>query len=280
MTGVRIVTDSSCDLTQQEADDLGIEVVPLSIRIAGDEYTDRRDLSVEDFYKKMAASDALPETAAPAPGAFEQAFRNAAESGADGIVCLNLSSQLSATMQSALTAARTFGDVPVRVMDSRSITSGLGTQVLLAARAAADGADLDAVVALIEGLIPRTRVYGALNTLDNLKKGGRIGGAKALLGSVLSIKPLVDISTGAVEEAGKARTRRKAFQWLYDRIRADGAVEELAIMHAEAGDIDDLLALLSADGGSGPTRVGKIGPVIGTHGGAELVGATWLVPGR
>jgi DegV family protein with EDD domain len=279
MAGVRIVTDSSCDLTEQDTDELGIEIVPLSIRFGSEEYTDGRDLSVEDFYKKMAATDALPETAAPAPGAFEQAFRNAAEGGADGILCLNLSSQLSATMQSAQNAAKAFDAIPVRVMDSRSITSGLGTQVLLAARAAAEGADLDAVTALVESLIPRTRVFGALNTLDNLKKGGRIGGAKALMGSVLSIKPLVDISTGAVEEAGKARTRRKAFQWLIDRIRADGAVEELAIMHGEARDIGDLLDLLAADHPVDSIRVGKIGPVIGTHGGAELVGATWLVPG-
>jgi DegV family protein with EDD domain len=280
MAGVRIVTDSSCDLTEQDTDELGIEIVPLSIRFGAEEYTDGRDLSVEDFYKKMAATEALPETAAPAPGAFEQAFRNAAEGGADGILCLNLSSQLSATMQSAQNAAKAFDAIPVRVMDSRSITSGLGTQVLLAARAAAGGADLDEVTALVEGLIPRTRVFGALNTLENLKKGGRIGGAKALMGSVLSIKPLVDISSGAVEEAGKARTRRKAFQWLLDRIRADGAVEELAIMHGEARDIGDLLDLLAPDHPADTIRVGKIGPVIGTHGGAELVGATWLVPGQ
>src|SRR4051794_36518407 len=158
MAGVHIVTDSSCDLTEQEAEELGIGIVPLSIRFGSEEYTDGRDLSVEDFYKKMAATEQLPETAAPSPGAFEQAFRNAAEGGADGIVCLNLSSLLSATMQSAQTAAKGFDAVPVRVLDSRSITSGLGTQARLAARAAADGADLDAVVALIGDLIPRTRV--------------------------------------------------------------------------------------------------------------------------
>jgi DegV family protein with EDD domain len=280
MAGVRIVTDSSCDLTQQEADELGVEIVPLSIRFGSEEYTDRRDLSVDDFYKKMATSDELPETAAPSPGAFEQAFRNAIAGGADGILCLNLSSQLSATMQSAQNAAQSVGDVPIRVVDSRTITSGLGTQVMLAAKAAADGADLDAVTALVEDLITRTRVFGTLNTLENLKKGGRIGGAKALLGSVLSIKPIVDISTGAVEEAGKARTRRKAFQSLRDRIRADGAVEHLAIVHGLAADIDDFLEMLHADFAADTIRVGVIGPVIGTHGGAEVVGATWLVPAR
>jgi DegV family protein with EDD domain len=277
MAGVRIVTDSSCDLSQQEADDLGIEIVPLSIRFGADEYTDRRDLSVEDFYKKMAANDKLPETAAPAPGAFEQAFRNAAGGGADGIVCINLSSQLSATMQSAQTAVKAFEDIPVRVVDSGSITSGLGTQVLLAAKAAADGASVEDVVALVEQLRARTRVFGTLDSLENLKKGGRIGGAKALIGSVLSIKPVLDMSDGTVEEAGKARTRRKAFQWLRERVAADGAVEHLAVVHGEAGDVDDMVSLL-APAVDGEIRVGKIGPVIGTHTGAGTVGVTWLVP--
>jgi DegV family protein with EDD domain len=281
MAGVRIVTDSSCDLTQQEADELGVAVVPLSIRFGSDEYTDRRDLSVSEFYKKMAANEALPETAAPSPGSFEEAFRQQADSGATGIVCVTISSQLSATLQSAQAAAKSVSsDLPVRVVDSRSITSGLGTQVILAARAAADGADLDAVSTLLDDAIARTRVFGVLNTLDNLKKGGRIGGAKALLGSILAIKPIVDISTGAVEEAGKARTRRKAFQWMRDRIRQDGAVEHLAVMDGEATDAQELLDLLVGDFPAGSIRTGKIGPVIGTHGGPAVVGATWLVPAR
>jgi DegV family protein with EDD domain len=281
MAGIRIVTDSSCDLTQQEADDLGVAVVPLSIRFGSDEYTDRRDLSVSEFYKKMAVNDALPETAAPSPGSFEEAFRQQADAGADGIVCVTISSQLSATLQSAQAAAKSVSsDLPVRVVDSRSITSGLGTQVILAARAAAHGGDLDAVCALLDDAIARTRVFGTLNTLDNLKKGGRIGGAKALLGSILAIKPIVDISSGAVEEAGKARTRRKAFQWMRDRIRQDGAVEHLAVMDGEADDAQDLLDLLVGDFPAGSIRTGKIGPVIGTHGGPAVVGATWLVPAR
>src|SRR6476620_10064704 len=124
----------------------------------------------------MAASDTLPETAAPAPGAFEETFTAFAAGGADGIVCLNISSALSATMQSAMTAAKSLeGEVDVRVIDSKTITYGLGNQVELAAAAAADGASLDEVVALIDGLKRRTRVIGALNTLAHLQKGGRIG---------------------------------------------------------------------------------------------------------
>jgi DegV family protein with EDD domain len=182
-------------------------------------------------------------------------------------------------MQSAQNAARSIGDdFPVEVIDSRSITSGLGTIVLEAARLAETGADAGAVRKLVDDLIPRTRVFGALHTLENLKKGGRIGGARAMLGSMLSIKPIIDISTGVVEEAAKARTRTKSLVWLYDRMKADGAIEHVAIHHGDAQDIEDFLTLISPDFPRERIRLGKIGAVIGTHGGPEIIGATWVTP--
>lgn len=276
---VRIVTDSSCDLTDAEVAAHGIEVVPLSIRFGEQEFEDRSELSVEAFYEKLAASSVLPETAAPAPGKFEAAFRRHAAAGADAVVCINLSAGLSATMQSAQNAAMAIGsDLDVRVLDSRSITSGLGTQVLLAAEAAAGGASVDDVVAYVEGLAERTHVFGALDTLDNLKKGGRIGGAQALLGSLLAIKPILDISSGTVEEAGKARTRRKALEVLRDRVAAAGSIEQLCVTHGFAPDLEDMLALLDPVYPRDKIRVGNIGPVIGTHGGPRVMGVTWLAP--
>jgi DegV family protein with EDD domain len=276
---VRIVTDSSCDLTDEEVAAHGIEVVPLSIRFGDEELEDRTELSVEAFYDKLAASAVLPETAAPAPGKFEAAFRRQAAAGADAVVCINLSSDLSATMQSAQNAAKAVADdLDVRVVDSHSITSGLGTQVLLAAEAAAGGATADEVVALVEDLAARTHVVGALDTLDNLKKGGRIGGAQALLGSLLSIKPIVDISTGKVEEAGKARTRKKALEVLRDKVAAAGAVEHLCVTHGLAPEVDDVLELLAPLYARDQIRVGLIGPVIGTHGGPRVMGVTWVAP--
>lgn len=276
---VRIVTDSSCDLTDEEVASRGIEVVPLSIRFGDDEFEDRTELTVEAFYEKLAAASVLPETAAPAPGKFEAAFRRQAAAGADGIVCINLSAGLSATMQSAQNAAQAVrDDLDVRVIDSRSITSGLGSQVLVAAQAAADGASLDDVAALVEGLAKRTHVFGALDTLDNLKKGGRIGGAQAILGSLLSIKPLLDISSGTVEEAGKPRTRRKALEMLRDKVFEHGEVEHLCVTHGFAPDVDDLLDLLAPRFARDQIRVGHIGPVIGTHGGPRVMGVTWVDP--
>jgi DegV family protein with EDD domain len=279
---VRIVTDSSCDLDATEADELGVEIVPLSIRFGSDEYTDRVQLSVEDFYAKMAASQVLPETAAPSPGAFETAFRRQIDAGADTVVCVNLSSGLSATMQAAENAATAVEEstpgVKVHVLDSQSITAGLGTMVRAAARAAADGADADEVGKIVTDMVSRTRVVGTLDTLENLKKGGRIGGAKALVGSLLSIKPLIHFEDGVVAEAGRARTRRKALEWVRDQVWQQPEVEHLVVIHSMAPDIDDLLQLLAPRYPSDQVTVTTIGAVIGTHGGARMLGATWVDP--
>ncbi|HZA78684.1 MAG TPA: DegV family protein [Acidimicrobiales bacterium] len=277
---VRIVTDSAADLDAAESKELGVEVVPLSIRFGSTEYTDGVDLSVEQFYDKLSSSQELPETAAPSPGAFEAAFRRQAEAGADAVVCINLSSGLSATMQAAQNGAKALeGELDVRVVDSRSITSGLGSQVRRAAQAAAGGADADAVESLVRGLSSRTHVIGALDTLDNLRKGGRIGGAQAALGSLLAIKPLLDISTGEVEEAGRARTRRKALHALRDKVFERTAVEDLTLAHGMAPDLDEMRELLSPRYPADQIRVTTIGATIGTHAGPRVMGVTWIDPG-
>ncbi len=275
MSNVRIVTDSACDLTDAEVDALGVEVVPLSIRFGNDEYTDRTELSVEAFYKLLAESDELPETSAPAPGAFNEAFTRMADSGADEIICLNLSSALSATMQSAQTAASEFTGPKVHVVDSASITAGLGSMVSAAAEAATNGDDAQTILASIEDMKSRTHVFGALDTLDNLKKGGRIGGAQALLGGLLSIKPIIDISTGEVEELAKQRTRKKALLWLRDKLLSYGEVERLAVMHGMAPDVDDFIALLEPHVDMAQVRISPIGAVIGTHGGPRVMGVAF-----
>jgi DegV family protein with EDD domain len=279
MPGVRIVTDSACDIPAAQAGEHGIEVVPLTIRFGDEEFTDGVTLSIEEFYRRLASSPTLPETSAPSVGAFEEAFRRQADQGADAIVCINLSSGLSATMQSAQNAAKALeGDTDVRVIDSRSLTSGLGSQVLAAARAAADSATVDDVVALVEDMVPRTHVFGALDTLDNLKKGGRIGGAQALLGTLLSIKPILDVSSGTVEEASKQRTRKKSLIWLRDKVFEQPGVENLAVMHGQAPDIDEFLDLLAPRYPRDTITVGLIGPTIGTHGGPRVMGVTFQSP--
>ncbi|MDE0749472.1 MAG: DegV family protein [Acidimicrobiales bacterium] len=269
---VRIVTDSACDLTDDEVASYGIEIVPLSIRFGDEELIDREQLSITEFYARMATSEHLPQTAAPSPGQFDQAFRRALDGGADQVVCVNLSRKVSATMEAAEAGARNI-DGDIRVLDSGSVTCGLGTIVLAAAQAASDGASADEITAVVADLSDRTRVYAVLDTLENLKKGGRIGNAKALLGSMLSIKPLLDFSSGEVEEAGKQRTRKKALEWLRSTVtdNADN-IDRLAIAHAMADDIDAFVAQVAADTGRNDIRVDVVGPVVASHGGPGLVG--------
>ena len=280
MSSVRIVTDSACDLPAVIADELGIEIVPLSIRFGEEEFIDREQLSVAEFWSRCVNASELPETAAPAPGQFEAVYRSLAAEGATGIVVVSLSGALSATIQSAELAARSIADdtsvdVDVRIVDSRSVTMGIGTIALACARAARDGADLDEVERLATDLAQRTRVIGALDTLENLKKGGRIGNAKALLATALSIKPIIEVVDGVVEQGGKQRTRTKALKHLVDKVTAyEGRIENLAVLHADCSDVDVFVDMLR-EHYDHEIVVGEIGPVIGSHGGRGTIGVAF-----
>src|SRR3989442_10123941 len=175
MPGVRVVTDSACDLPNDLAVELDIDIVPLTIRFGDDEFVDRRDLSPKQFWARCATSPVLRETAAPSSGAFEEAFRAAKAGGAEGVVCINLSSKLSATHQAAQMAASALeGELPVRVIDSLSVTMGLGNIAISAARLAAAGKSIDDVAGGAEGPGHRTRVRGTSGNPANLKKAGRM----------------------------------------------------------------------------------------------------------
>ena len=282
MSPVRIVTDSSSDLTDEQVAKYGITVVPLTVRFGDEEFVDRRDLTPQTFWAKVAASATLPETAAPSPGAFEAAFRQAADDGCEAVVCVNLSSKLSATYSVAVLAARAVADViDVRVIDSLSITSGLGSMAEAAAARAAEGASVEEVAAVIAARIGKTKVIAAIDTLDNLKKGGRIGGAQAFLGSLLSIKPLIDVSSGIVVEAGKQRTRAKALAALADIAKADlakyGSLTDLSLRHGDATDVGVMVDLLGTHFPRQSISIGQIGAIIGAHSGPRVMGLTYLV---
>lgn len=275
---VRIVTDSSCDLPAELVAQHGIGVVPLSIRFGDEELIDREQLTVEEFWQRCAASDDLPSTAAPAPGQFEQVFRSMAAEGATDIVVISLSGALSATIQSAELAAREVeSTVQVHVVDSRSVTMGLGTMVLAAAEAAEAGRSAVDIVADVTDMAARTRVIGALDTLENLRKGGRIGGAKAMLATALSIKPIIEVIDGVVEQAGKQRTRSRALAFIAEQVAADAdRIEGLAVLHAECADVDAFVSMIRAAAPTvGEIVVGRIGPVIGTHAGMGTIGVAY-----
>ncbi len=273
MSPIRVVTDSAADLTTELAEANDVVVVPLSIRFGEEEFVDGTTLSTDEFWKRCAEQRDLPETSAPSPGAFSAAFTEAADAGCDGVVCITLSGGVSATYQSARTAADSVADrIPVDVIDTRSVTMGQGLIVLEAAEMAARGAGLDEVAAAVRDLIPRTKVLGVVGTLEHLERGGRIGGAKALLGSLLSIKPVIQVSDGVVEEESKQRTRSRSLRYLADKVRATGHLSRLAVCNGAAEDIDDFLALIDGVEVDHPLVVVDLGPVVGTHAGPGTIG--------
>jgi len=279
VANVRIITDSSCDLPDEVVRSLGIEVVPLFIRFGDDEFVDREQLTTAEFWARCSASSVLPSTAAPSPGRFEQAIRTVVSQGATGVVMINLSGALSATLQSAEMAAASLSSlVPISVVDSRSVSLGLGAIVVECARAARQGAELHEVEALARDLVGRCELWGALDTLENLKKGGRIGGAQAMLGSVLSIKPIIEVKDGVVQEGGKQRTRGKAIAFLVDKVRqvsASPGISQLCVLHADCSDVDAFVAQLKTVH-SEDILVGEIGAVIGAHAGRGTIGVAYF----
>ena len=274
---VRIVTDSACDLPQKLVDELAITIVPLTFRFGDEEFVDRESLTPTEFWARCSASPILPQTAAPAPGQFAEAYRGLAAKGATAILVVTISSELSATKQAAEQGAKEAGlSIPIRIIDSRSASMGEGINVLAAARLAKDGAGIDDLVRSVTDLAERTKVWGALDTLENLKKNGRIGGAKALLASALAIKPIITVKDGKVAEGGKQRTRSKALSFVVEQFRAAGNVTNVAVLHAQCADVDAFIAQLR-ETYQGEIIVGDIGSVIGSHTGPGTIGVTYHV---
>ena len=277
MARIRVVTDSASDLPGEFAKRLNIDVVSLTIRFGDEEFTDRVDLTPELFWAKCKDSKSLPETAAPSPGAFQAAYERAKADGCDGVIVLTLSSLLSATYQSATLAAEAVTElIDVRVLDTLNVSMGQGLVVIDVAELAATGATLDQLVEHANSLMPRAGVVATLDTLEHLIKGGRIGGAKALLGQVLSIKPLVELKNGVVAEAGRQRTRAKALAAVANVARSHAPLRRLALIQGACTDVEALEALISDIASEHPLIVTDIGPVVGAHGGPGIIGLTWI----
>ena len=276
---IRIVTDSACDLPEALARKHGITIVPLTFSLGDQEFTDRTSLTTSEFWERCAESPVLPQTAAPSPGMFADAFKKLAADGATGILMIGLSRELSATIQSAETGAKESGvNIPIQFVDSRSASMGEGINVLVAARMLIDDPQitLDELARKITEWASRTRVFGALDTLENLKKGGRISGAKAFVASALSIKPIVEVREGKIVEGGKERTRSKALAFLIDKVKTAGPITNLAVLHAQCSDLDAFVAQLKTVY-SGEIILGEVGSVIGSHTGVGTMGVTFHV---
>jgi len=281
MARIRVVTDSACDIPDEIARRLNIDIVSLSIRFDDEEFTDRVDLSPEEFWAKCKASKTLPETSAPSPGAFRVAYERARADGCDGVIVLTLSALLSGTNQSAVTGIGELADpMPVRVVDTKAVSMAEGLLVIDVAELAATGADLDQLVAHAESLVDKVGVVAMLDTLEHLIKGGRVGGARALLGQVLSIKPLLELKDGVVAEAGRSRTRSKALVAIVEVTKTHAPLKRLALVHGASSEVANLQALAVGIATENPIIVTDMGPVVGTHGGPGIIGLCWIEASR
>jgi DegV family protein with EDD domain len=272
---IRIVTDSACDLPEHLIEQHRITVVPLTIRFGPEEFADREELTNERFWERLTTGEVTPETAAPSVGRFESAFRRLAEEGASGILTICISSEVSATHQSAVLAADAFESVPVRVIDSRLVSAALGLAVIEASEAAADGGTIETVAAAAKEASAATRLLAALDTLEYLRRGGRIGSAAAFFGGLLDVKPLISFTDGVVTAAGRVRTHRKAVDAVVQHVAevADG-IASLGVIHSDPPDLDAFVGKVTAVTGREPI-LSRLGPTVGTHVGPGAVGVVY-----
>lgn len=271
---VKIVTDSTADLPPETASELGVSVVPLTVIFGEESFLEGIDMSTELFYERLVDSKVLPKTSAPSVGQFIEAYEGALKE-ADEIVSIHLSSKLSATHSNAVQAANQLADTgaKVEVMDSGLVSLGLGLVVQAAARAAQQGGSLEEVKKLVEDMIPRVHIIVAVNTLEYLRRGGRIGRARAFLGSMLAVKPLLSIRDGEVAPEERVRTKKAAHQRLFQIATSYPNIVEFAIAYStNASDAEELRAKLAEAEPRAKISVSKVGPVIGVHAGPGVLG--------
>lgn len=241
---VQIVTDSTADIPPELARAAGIRIVPLSIRFGEETYLDGVNLSGEQFYKKLSEYPRLPTTSAPPPGAFLDAYREAIAQDRH-VISIQISAAVSATHNSAVLAAAECPPGTVTVVDSRNCSMAAGWVALMAAEEAKKGASVEQVKALVDNLLPRAHLYAVLGTLENLRRGGRIGLASAFLGAMLSIKPIVTLANGVVAPVQKVRLLDRALERLVEIAKEHAPLTRLAVAQTEAPkEMEQLLRLV------------------------------------
>jgi DegV family protein with EDD domain len=276
---VAIFTDSASDMDLAEAAASGITIVPLLVNFGTESFRAGTELSLADFWKRMTAPDApFPTTAASSPGEFKEAYEAAFEAGAEAIVSIHVAGSLSATIKSAQIARDMLPDREIHVVDSMGVSMAEGILSRIAVEMAADGHSAASIAEALEARVPDLRIYVVLETLEYLKKGGRISGAQAAIGSLLSVKPIITVKDGAVETADRVRTRSKARERLLQLI-TERPIERLSILHTQAPDVDEFRSeVLRRVPDLDPTAitVELVGASVGPHIGPGCVGAAIL----
>jgi DegV family protein with EDD domain len=265
---IRMVTDSTADLSAEMARTNDITIVPLTVFFGEEAYLDGVDLDNAGFYRKLQTSKELPRTSQPSPADFQKEYLRLIEEGADGILSVHLSAKLSGTYQSACIARDLLPDtvkrIPIEIIDSQSMSVGMSRAILRAAEAAQQGKNMEELKALLVDEIARTRILAVLDTLEFLKRGGRIGSAKALLGNMLGMKPILSLRDGVVVPLEQPRTRSKAYARVAQLVSEMGTIEHISI--AETSEEMGLQLAEALKGVyHGTLSFCKLGAVLATH---------------
>jgi len=272
---IKIVTDSTCDLPPEVFRQYDITVMPMRIHFGTETFLDGVNITRDEFYQRLRTAPQLPTTSQPSAGEFCEAFRPLVEAGHE-VVGIYISSELSGTCASAHAACELLPDASITVIDPRTTSAGLGWTVWEAARMAEAGADVATIQARLEEMANKMRVYFVVDTLEYLQKGGRIGGAKALLGTMLKIKPLLMLHKGRVESLEQVRTRHKALARMIELMAQEmsGYSEvRAAVLHAQVEDEARAVAeRVQAAMPCTESFICEIGPTLGTHTGPGVIG--------
>jgi DegV family protein with EDD domain len=280
LSRVAIFTDSASDLDPAVAAQVGIGIVPLLVNFGRESFKAGVELSTAAFWDRMVAPDApFPTTAASSPGEFKEAYEAAFAGGADSIVSIHVAGTLSGTIKSAQIARDMLPDREIHVVDSLGASMAEGILAMMGVELAAEGRSAAEIAEVLEARAPDMRTYLALETLEYLKKGGRISGAQAAIVTLLSVKPIIRVKHGVVDTVDKVRTRAKARERLIELI-CERPIERLSVLHTMSPDVEAFRDVLleRASGGLDPADVtiNLVGPSIGPHVGPGCVGAAVL----
>jgi DegV family protein with EDD domain len=278
---IKIVTDSTADLPPALAEELGITIVPLYVRFGNETYRDRVDITEDEFYQRLMNDPVHPSTSQPTPQDFANVYRELSKQ-ADGIVSIHISGKLSGTCNSALQAKELVAaECPVEVVDSEMVSMGLGLLATEAATIANSGKGLQQVVEEVKQSISSTHVWALFDTLKYLALGGRIGKAKALLGTILNIKPLLVVKDGEMAPASQARTRAKGIGMLYDYVNTVTDIQDLSVVYSTTPDEAQVLAdRIGAIFDRSRIRLARLGPALGVHAGPGALAVALRGKGR